>query len=125
LQNKPDRTGNARQGARTFQWELDSRDSGILFKLARESAQEHVRKYRMRLIELEHFDPQPERYDLHTGSFEQFDNRTREDSIEDLKRWIVSYERVAQFCLKMEAMILHYEAEQFGEQMAELFGRKP
>ena len=124
MQDKPDKTGNPRQGARPLQWELDSRDTNILFKLARESAQEHVRKYRMRLIEFERFDPQPERYDLHTGGFGQFDNRTKDDRIEELKRWIVSYEKVAQFCLKMEAMVLDYEAEKFGEQMAELFGRK-
>lgn len=106
------------------QWELNGQHTYLLFKLARENAEERVENYRLRLIELQHFDPQPQRYDLNSGGLGQFDQRTKEDRIADLQRWIENYEAVAHFCLKMEALVSQYEAEQFGAQIAEMFRGK-
>ena len=78
----------------------------------------------MRLIEFDRFDPQPQRFDASTGQFGQFDSNTRKDRIEELERWIATYEAVDRFCLKMEAAVSQYEAEQFGEQVAQMFVRK-
>ncbi len=107
------------------QWELDGHHSNLLFKLARENAEEHIENYRLQLIELQHFDPQPQRYDydLNLGTLGQFDQRTKEDRIADIERWIRSYELVARFCLKMEAVVAQYEAEQFGAQIVEMLRR--
>ena len=58
-----------------------------------------------------------------SGAFVQFDNKTKSVRLEDLKRWISSYEQVTRFCLKTEALVSHYEAEQFSEQIAEMFGK--
>jgi hypothetical protein len=107
-----------------IQWELDGRHTHILFRLAREQAEEQIQRYRMRLIEFDRFDPQPQRFDPSTASFGQFDNNSKEDRIEELRRWIATYEAVALFCLKIEAVVMQCEAEQFGEQMAQMFGRK-
>jgi len=103
------------------QWELDGHHSNLLFKLARKNAEEQIENYRLRLIELQHFDPQPQRYDLNLGTLGQLNQRTKHDRIADLQRWIGSYELVARFCLKMEAVVAQYEAEQFGAQIAEMF----
>lgn len=108
----------------TLQWELNSGATNLLLKLARENAEQHVQKYRLRLIELARFDPQPQRYDLNTSAFGQFDNHTKEDRMNDQERWIARYEQVARFCLKMEAVVSHYEAEQFGEQIAQMFSKR-
>lgn len=122
MPKKPDQPLIPEQKRPSMKWELDGHHTNTLFKLARQTAGEQIQRYRMRLIELDHFEPQPQRYDLHTESFVQFDNHTKEDCINDLKRWIAAYEKVAQFCLKMEPIVMQYEAEQFAEQMAQMFG---
>ena len=105
-------------------WDLEGRHTQILFNLARERAEEQIQRYRLRLIEFDRFDPQPQRYDPSTGIFGHFDNATKKERVEELKRWIATYEAVARFCLKMEAAVSQYEAEHFGEQVAQMFGRK-
>lgn len=123
MSNKPNLTKSSGEHPE-IKWELDSRHTHVLFKLAREAAEKQIQKYRMRLIELEHFDPQAQVYEPNTRTFDQFDHKTKQERIEELKRWARTYEAVAQFCLKMEAVVMHFEAEQFGQQVAEMFRRE-
>lgn len=105
-------------------WELDSHHTLVLFRLARERAEKQIQKYRMRLIEFQRFDPQPEKYEMATGTFVQFDHNTKQDRINTLNRWLSTYEQIARFCLKVEAVVACLEAEQFGEQIAQVFGKR-
>jgi phosphoribulokinase len=107
-------------------WDLDSRHTNWLFRFARQAAEERIAKERLRLIELEYFEPQPQTYNPVTGTFEQFDRTTKQDRINNIKHFIENYERIARFCLIVENAISNYEAEEFGKQMAEMFReRKP
>lgn len=124
MSQRPNSPSDRGHNLPVVQWELDGHHTNLLFKLARENAEEQIENYRVRLIELQYFEPQPQRYDLESGTLGQFDQRTKEDRIADLKRRMTSYESIARFCLKMEAVASQHQAEEFGAQVTQMFRGK-